>query len=192
MSLTGIVVGAVFINNFILARFLGMCPFMGISRSSRPALAMGATVTGVMALTVAITWPLYNRMLLPLNLEYLQVVVFVLVIAALVQGLEILLKRSFPAVYQSFGIYLPLMTTNCAIMGVALLGVSEGYSYSQSIVFAAASGAGFALALVLMSAMRERLEMGSVPRPFAGLAIAFITAAMLSMAFSAFSALNLG
>ncbi len=189
-ELISIIIGAIFVNNFVLTRFLGICPFIGVSRSSKPAIGMGLAVTAVMALVSAITWPVYHFFLLPYGLEYMYIVVFILVIASFVQLLEMFLKRYNQALFKAFGIYLPLITTNCAIMGVALLNISDDLSFVHSITFGTSAGIGFLLALFLMSGIREKLELGNVPRPFRGVAIAFITASMMSMAFLVFGSIQ--
>jgi len=189
--LIAIIIGAVFVNNFVLSQFLGICPFIGVSKSTRAAIGMGLAVTSVLVLVSAITWPVYHFILAPKGMEFLDLMVFILIIAALVQLLELLLKRYNQPLFQSLGIYLPLITTNCAILGVALLNVKEGLGFIESVVFGTSAGIGFLLALILMSAIRERLDLGDVPRPFQGVAIAFITAAMMSMAFLAFGSLPL-
>jgi electron transport complex protein RnfA len=189
--LLSIIIGAIFVNNFVLYRFLGICPFIGVSRSTRPAIGMGLAVTAVMGLASAITWPLYHYVLLPFDMEFMYIVVFILVIASFVQFLEIFLKRYNQSLFQALGIYLPLITTNCAIMGVALLNISDGLTWLESFVFGVSAGLGFLMALILMSGIRERLELGDVPKPFQGVSIAFITAAMLSMAFLIFGTIAL-
>ncbi|MCF7862125.1 RnfABCDGE type electron transport complex subunit A [Candidatus Woesearchaeota archaeon] len=186
-----IIIGAIFVNNFVLHRFLGMCPFIGVSKTTRPAIGMGVAVTLVMTLVSMITWPLYHYVLLPFGLEYMHLVIFILIIASFVQILEIFIKKHLPTLFDALGIYLPLITTNCAILGVALINITAGYSYLHSIIFGMSAGLGFMLALLLMSAIRERLDLGPVPKPFKGPAIAFITAAMMSMAFMVFSNIKL-
>jgi Na+-translocating ferredoxin:NAD+ oxidoreductase subunit A len=186
-----IIIGAIFVNNFVLHRFLGMCPFIGVSKTTRPALGMGIAVTMVMVLVSIITWPLYHYVLVPYGWEYMHIVIFILIIACFVQVLEILMKKKIPVLFDALGIYLPLITTNCAILGVALINITTGYSYLASILFGTSAGIGFMLALLLMSGIRERLDMGPVPKPFKGPAIAFITAAMLSLAFMVFSNIKL-
>ncbi|MBW2989770.1 electron transport complex subunit RsxA [Candidatus Woesearchaeota archaeon] len=186
-TLISIIIGAIFVNNFILTRFLGLCPFFGVSKKTKPALGMGLAVIFVMTLTSIMTWIVYNLILVPLGLEYLKIIVFILVIAALVQFVELFLKKSNPVLYKALGIYLPLITTNCAILGVALINVQESYTFIAALVFGVSAGAGFLLALMLMSGIRERLELSDVPKAFSGLPIAFIVAALMSMAFIAFS-----
>jgi len=186
-NLLAIIIGAIFVNNFILTRFLGLCPFFGVSRRTKPALGMGLAVIFVMTLSSVVTWIMYNLILIPLGLQYLQIIVFILVIATLVQFVELFLKKANPVLYKTLGIYLPLITTNCAILGVAFLNVQESYSFIAALVFGISAGVGFLLALLLMSGIRERLELSKVPKAFSGLPIAFIVAALMSMAFLAFS-----
>lgn len=186
-----IIIGAVFVNNFVLTRFLGLCPFIGVSRTTKPALGMGISVTVVMGLVAAITWPIYHYILEKANAQYMYIVVFILVIASFVQSLEWFLKRYNEALFKALGIYLPLITTNCAILGSALINITEGFSFLESLLFGVSAGAGFLLALLIMSGIRERLDMGDVPKPFSGAAIAFITAGMLSMVFLVFGSIRL-
>jgi Na+-translocating ferredoxin:NAD+ oxidoreductase subunit A len=186
-NLLAIIIGAIFVNNFILSRFLGLCPFFGVSKKTKPAIGMGISVIFVMTLASIVTWLAYNLILVPLSLQYLHIIVFILIIATLVQFVEIFLKKVNPVLYKSLGIYLPLITTNCAILGLALLNVQESYSFIAALVFGISAGIGFTLALLLMSGVRERLELSKVPKAFEGLPIAFIVASLMSMAFIAFS-----
>ena len=187
VSYFAIIIGAIFVNNIVLSQFLGICPFLGVSSKVETSLGMGAAVTFVMAITAVVAWSLQKYVLAPLNIEYMQTIVFILVIAALVQMVEIVLKKVSPALYQALGIFLPLITTNCAVLGVALLQVQKGYSLVESVVYSASTAAGFALALVLFAGLRERLELNDVPKAFRGTAIALITAGILAMAFMGFS-----
>lgn len=186
-ALFSILIGAIFVNNFILTKFLGLCPFFGVSTKTKSALSMGTALTFVTALSAVVTWSIYTFILVPLKLEYLQIIVFILVIATVVQFVELFIKKSNPFLYKALGIYLPLITTNCIVMGVALLNIREGYSFLEALVFGIGGGAGFTLAILLMSGIRERLELSDVPKPFQGLPIAFIVAALMSLAFLAFS-----
>ncbi len=186
-NLIAIMIGAILVNNFILTRFLGLCPFFGVSKKTKSALGMSLAVTFVMTLASIVTWILYHFILVPLKIEYLKIIVFILVIATLVQFVELFLKKSNPLLYRALGIYLPLITTNCAVLGVALLNIQENYSFIGAVVFGVSAGIGFTLALALMSGIRERLEISKVPKAFEGLPIAFIVASILSMAFLAFS-----
>ena len=182
-----IIIGTVFVNNFVLARFLGLCPFMGVSRKIETATGMGMAVVFVMTVASAVTWNIQNFILIPFKLEYLQTIMFILVIAALVQFVEMFIRKISPPLYQSLGIFLPLITTNCAVLGVALLTVQKDLNFFLTTVFAFGSSIGFTLAMVLMAGIRERLEMADVPVPFQGTAIAFIVAGLLSLAFMGFS-----
>ncbi|MGM5484289.1 MAG: electron transport complex subunit RsxA [Nanobdellota archaeon] len=186
-EIISIMLGAIFVNNFILAKFLGLCPFFGVSKKTKPALGMGLAVIFVMTLASIVTWVMYNIVLLPLGLEYLKIIVFILVIASLVQFVEIFLRKVNPALYRTLGIYLPLITTNCAVMGVALLNVQKEYSFLHTSVYGFSAGLGFLLALMLMSGIRERLELNDVPKAFEGMPISFIVAALMSLSFLAFS-----
>jgi len=186
-NLFAIIIGAIFVNNFILTRFLGLCPFFGVSKKTKPALGMGLAVIFVMTLASIVTWIVYNLILIPLSLQYLQIIVFILIIATLVQFVELFLKKTNPILYKALGIYLPLITTNCAVLGVAFLNVQENYSFIAALVFGISAGVGFLLALLLMSGIRERLELSKVPKAFSGIPIAFIVAALMSLAFLAFS-----
>ncbi|MBW2974823.1 RnfABCDGE type electron transport complex subunit A [Candidatus Woesearchaeota archaeon] len=188
-SLISIIIGAIFVNNFILTRFLGLCPFFGVSKKTKPAVGMGLAVIFVMTLTSIVTWIVYNIILVPLGIQYLQIIVFILIIATLVQFVELFLKKANPILYKALGIYLPLITTNCSILGVALLNVQDNYSFIAALVFGISAGTGFLLALLLMSGIRERLELSKVPKAFSGLPIAFIVASLMSMAFLAFSSI---
>jgi electron transport complex protein RnfA len=186
-ELFAIFFGAAVVNNFVLYRFLGICPFMGVSKKTRSAIGMGLAVTFVMVIAGAITWAIYNKILAPFKLEYLQYVAFILVIASLVQFIELYMRKNVNDLYKAFGIYLPLITTNCAILGLALLNVLKGYTLLQSFVFSLGAGAGFTLALVIMSGIRERLELAEIPEPLKGVPIALIIAGLLALAFGAFS-----
>jgi electron transport complex protein RnfA len=190
-NLLVIAVGAIFVNNLVLSRFLGLCPFFGVSRNTSSALGMGLAVTIVMTCASAITWPIYTYLLRPFNIEFMEIVTFILVIATFVQLVEMVIRRYKPDLYGVLGIYLPLITTNCAIMGVALLNVEENYSFIESVVNGFAAGIGFMLALLLMSGIRERLEFADVPKSFQDLPIAFVSAALLALTFMAFSGMGL-
>jgi len=190
-NLLVIAVGAIFVNNFVLSRFLGLCPFFGVSRKTSGALGMGLAVIIVMTCASAITWPIYTYLLRPFNIEFMEIVTFILVIATFVQLVEMVIRKYKPDLYGVLGIYLPLITTNCAVMGVALLNVEENYSFIGSVVNGFAAGIGFTLALLLMSGIRERLEFADVPKSFQDLPIAFVSAALLALAFMAFSGMRL-
>ncbi|MBN2252899.1 MAG: electron transport complex subunit RsxA [Kosmotogaceae bacterium] len=183
-----IFLSAILINNFVLSRFLGICPFLGVSKKTDTAVGMSIAVTFVMIMASIITW-LLNIVLDMLSIPFLRTIVFILIIATLVQFVEIFLKKSSPALYDALGIFLPLITTNCAILGLALLNVQQNYTLLETIVNSAGAGLGFALALILFSTIRERMELSEIPEPFRGTAIALITAGLLSMAFMGFQGL---
>ena len=189
LSYFAIIIGAIFVNNVVFAQFLGICPFLGVSSKVDTSLGMGAAVTFVMALTAIVAWAIQTYILVPLRIEYMQTIVFILVIAALVQMVEIVLKKVSPSLYQALGIFLPLITTNCAVLGVAILMIQKEFNLLQSFTYAVATAIGFAMALVLFAGIRERLELDGVPAAFKGNAIALITAAILAMAFMGFSGL---
>ena len=182
-----IIISTVFINNFVLARFLGVCPFMGVSKKIETAIGMGMAVIFVMTVASAVTWNIQRYILIPFELGYLQTIMFILVIASLVQLVEIFTRKASPALYQALGIFLPLITTNCAVLGMAILTIQKDYNFLEAIVFALSAGVGFTIALLLMAGVRERLEMADVPKPFAGTAAAYVTAGLLSLAFMGFS-----
>lgn len=187
ITLIAIIIGAIFVNNVVLSQFLGICPFLGVSSKVNTSLGMGMAVTFVMALAAIVTWCLQNYILIPFGIEYMQTIVFILVIAALVQMVEIVLKKVSPALYQALGIFLPLITTNCAVLGVAILMVQKDFSLITGVVYAVATAIGFALALVLFAGIRERLEVEDVPQALRGVPIALITASLLAMAFMGFA-----
>jgi len=184
-----IFISAVLVNNFVLTYFLGICPFLGVSSHYESAFGMGLAVTFVMTLASSICWMLYHLVLVKSGLVVLQYVVFILVIASLVQIVEMFIKKYSPPLYRSLGIYLPLITTNCAILGLALFMVIRGYSFIQSIVFGFSSGLGFSLVLVMMAGIREELAFADIPEVFRGAAITLITAGILALAFMGFSGL---
>lgn len=182
-----ILFSAIFVNNFVLSKFLGICPFLGVSKKLSSAVGMSLAVTAVMVASSAVTWPIYTYLLKP-KYEYLQTLVFILVIASLVQIVEIVLKKFIPPLYKSLGIYLPLITTNCAVLGVALLNIQESYSFIESLVNSLGAGLGFMLALVLFSGIREKLEKNeSIPKALKGLPIALIAASIVSVSFMGFA-----
>ncbi|MDR1540018.1 MAG: electron transport complex subunit RsxA [Clostridiales bacterium] len=182
-------ISAVLVNNFVLNRFLGICPFLGVSKKVETALGMGIAVTFVMALASASTYIVYNTLLAPFGLEYLYNIAFILIIAALVQLVEMFIKKSSPPLYQALGIYLPLITTNCAVLGVTVINKESGYSFITSIVNGVGAALGFTLAIVLFASIRERMERNNIPAPFQGFPIALITAGLMSIAFLGFSGL---
>ncbi len=190
MKLFLIFMGAVVVNNFVLSRFLGICPFLGVSKKIETAFSMGIAVTFVMTLSAMASWLIQNYILIPFGLErFLQIVSFILVIASLVQFVEMVIQKTSPALYQALGIYLPLITTNCAILGLALLIALKEYSLIESLAFGFGAGAGFTLAITMMAGIREELQFGDVPKPLEGAAIALIIAGLMSMAFMGFSGL---
>lgn len=190
-NLFSIIIGAIFINNFVFAKFLGICPFMGVSKKVESSIGMGMAVAFVMVLASAITWLVYNFLLLPFNLEYLQTIMFILIIASLVQFVEMAIQKTSPSLYKALGVFLPLITTNCAVLGVAILNIQEGYNFIETIVNSFAVAIGFTLALVLLAGIRERLEYADVPRPFQGVPIAFVSAGLLAMAFMGFAGMQI-
>ena len=187
MKLFAILVGALFVNNFVLTKFLGLCPFFGVSKKTDSAIGMGLAATFVMVIASLATYLIQTFILVPLHLEFLQIVMCILVIAGVVQFVELYLRRFHGGLYKTLGLYLPLITTNCAIMGLALLNVTKEYNFIESIVHALGAGLGFLLALLIMSGVRERLELSNVPEALKDLPIAFITASILAMAFMGFS-----
>lgn len=182
-----LVVSAILINNVIFSRFLGCCPYLGVSKSLDTAVGMSMAVAFVMTLAVAVTWPVHYYVLEPLSLEYLGTIVFILVIASLVQFVELMMKKTARSLFDALGIFLPLITTNCAILGVAILCISSKYTYLQALVFAFASAVGFGMALVIFAGLRERFEMCDIPAPFKGAAIGLVTAGILALAFMGFA-----
>ncbi len=187
--LLSISLGAILVNNFILVQFLGICPFMGVSKKMDTAVGMGFAVIFVMGLASALCYPV-NVLLMKLDLEYMQTVAFILVIAALVQFVEMFLKKAMPALYEALGVYLPLITTNCAVLGVVLLNVQENYNFIESVVYGVTGGVGFLLAIVLFASIRERLEFAEPPKSFRGFPIALITAGLMALSFMGFSGLQ--
>ena len=188
----GILVLSVLVENFVLAQFLGICPFLGVSKKLNTAVGMSLAVIFVMVLATAVTYPIYQWILLPNNMAYLQTIVFILVIAALVQLVEITLKKYVPSLYNALGIYLPLITTNCAVLGVCVLHFTKGYSYPQALVNAFGSGLGFLVAMVLFAGVRERLETCDIPDFLKGLPITLVAAAITSLSFMGFSGMANG
>ncbi|MFW5803289.1 MAG: electron transport complex subunit RsxA [Verrucomicrobiota bacterium] len=185
-----LVVGAILVNNLVLTRFLGICPFLGVSKRLGPAIGMSGAVLFVLTLASAVTAALYRFILVPMDLLYLRTIVFILVIASLVQLVEVSLQKLSPPLYRSLGIYLPLITTNCAVLGAAVLAVNNNYGILKSTVFGFASAVGFALALILFSSLREKLDLAQVPEVFRGPAIALVTAGILAMVFMGFAGLG--
>ena len=187
MNLLIIAIGAALVNNVVLSQFLGLCPFLGVSKKINTAAGMGGAVIGVITISSAICSLIYDFILVPLDLTYLNTIVFILVIAALVQFVEMFLKKSMPALYKSLGVYLPLITTNCAVLGVALTNVTKEYNILQGVVNGFATAFGFLIAIVIMAGLREKIEYNDIPKPFQGTAIVLITACLMSIAFMGFS-----
>lgn len=192
LTYISIIITAIFVNNIVFAQFLGICPFIGVSRKLSSALGMGAAVTFVMALSTTVTWLLQYGVLMPLGLGYMQTIVFILVIAALVQMLEIVLKKINPSLYAALGVFLPLITTNCAVLGVAIMVIQKNMDLLQSVVYAISTALGFTLALVIFAGIREQLELTDVPRSMRGVPIALICAGLLAMAFMGFAGIKIG
>ena len=186
-SLIVILLSSVLVNNYVLSRFLGICPFLGVSKKLDQAVGMGVSVTAVMLIATAVTWPIQYFLLDRVGLGYMQTIVFILVIASLVQMLETILKRFSPALHRGLGVYLPLITTNCAVLGVAINNITDGYSFVESMVSSLGCGLGFLFAMVLFSGMRSRIIESNVPRAFRGLAIPLIAASFISLAFMGFA-----
>lgn len=182
-----IIISAVFVNNIVLTQFLGICPFLGVSSRTSTAVGMGGAVMFVMTLATLVTYLIQNYVLIPLGIGFLQTIIYILVIAALVQMVEIILKKVSPALYQALGVFLPLITTNCAILGVAILVIQKELNLLQSVVFAIANACGFALALVIFSGIREHLDLVEIPEGMKGVPIALIVAGLLSLAFMGFA-----
>jgi len=191
INLFVIALNAIIIENFVLVRFLGICPFLGVSKKINTAVGMGMAVIFTMTISSALTWLLYYLLLKPLNIEYLRTVVFILVIASLVQLIEMFLQKSIPVLYSALGIFLPLITTNCAVLGVAILNIDKSYGFIESVVFGFSAGVGFLLAIVLFSIIRQRIAFSEIPKPFQGFPITLIAAALLSIIFMGFQGLKL-
>lgn len=180
-------VAAILVENFVLVKFYGICPFLGVSKKTDTALGMGMAVTFVMSLAAALTWLVYHLILVPLNVEYLQTLSFILLIAALVQFVEMFLKKNVQSLYKSLGVYLPLITTNCAVLGVALNNVTNGYNILEGVVYGVGTAVGFTIAIVIMAGIREKIEYNDIPEPFKGTAIVLVTASLMAIAFTGFS-----
>lgn len=189
-SLFSIALGAVLVENFIFNKFYGICPFLGVSKKVETASGMGMAVTFTMTIASAITWLIQHFVLTPLNLDFMQTVVFILVIASLVQFIEMALQKMMPALYSSLGIYLPLITTNCAVLGVTLLNIQKNYNFIESVVFGFTAAIGFTVAIVLFASVRERLEFSDIPKSFEGFPIALVSASLMAIAFMGFSGLK--
>lgn len=186
VKLAAIFFSMIFVDNYVLSKFLGICPFLGVSKKLNSAVGMSVAVTVVMVIATAVTWPIYHYLLVPNGLEYMQTIVFILVIAVLVQLLETILKKFLPPLYAALGVYLPLITTNCAILGVTILNIDNGYNFTEALVCAAGAGIGFLLAMVLFSGVRSRIEEAKPPKCFEGLPITLVAASMVSLSFMGF------
>lgn len=186
-SLILILMGGVLINNYVLQQFLGICPFLGVSKKVNQAAGMGAAVIFVMLFATAATWPIYNYILVPLKIEYFQTIVFILVIATLVQFVEIILKKFIPSLHASLGIYLPLITTNCAVLGVTINNISDGYNFLESMVSSLGVGLGFLIAMLLFAGVRSKIDDSDAPKCFRGLPVTLLAASIVAMAFYGFA-----
>ena len=191
LTYISIIITAIFINNIVLAQFLGICPFLGVSKRTDSALGMGAAVTFVITMATLVTWCLQTYVLDPLDLGFLQTILFILVIAALVQMLEIIIRKIAPALYMSLGVFLPLITTNCAVLGVAILVVQKGFTLGESLAYAVATSVGFALAMWIFAGIREQLALTAVPKQMKGVPLALVGAGILAMAFMGFSGIKI-
>ena len=190
LAYLSIIVTAIFINNIVFSQFLGICPFLGVSKRIDSALGMGAAVTFVITLSTVVAWLLQYYVLNPLGLQFLQTIVFILVIAFLVQLLEIVMKKTLPSLYQALGVFLPLITTNCAVLGVAIMVIQKGFNLMEAVTYGFSTSIGFTLALWLFAGIREQLELAELPRAMRGVPIALVCAGMLAMAFMGFSGLK--
>lgn len=190
-KLIGIIISSILINNFIFARFLGICPFMGVSKKIESSIGMGMAVTFVMTLASGVTWLINKFILVPYHIEYLRTIAFILIIASLVQFVEMAIEKLSPNLYKALGVFLPLITTNCAVLGVAIINIGENYNFIEAITNGFAGALGFTLALIILAGIRERLEYSDVPSSFKGIGIAFITAGILAMAFMGFSGIKI-
>lgn len=190
-NLIMIIVTTALVNNVVLSQFLGICAFLGVSKKIDTSLSMGAAVTVVITIAAAVTNILYNLVLAPFDLDYLKTIVFILVIAALVQMVEMFLKKTSPAIYQALGIFLPLITTNCAVLGVSLTNVQDGFNFIESVIAGVGTGLGFTVAIVLLASIRERINESDIPVPFRGAPIVLLSAALMAIAFMGFSGLSI-
>ena len=189
ITIPALIIGAILVNNVVLAQFLGICPFLGVSKDVKSSVGMSGAVLFVMLLATLVTWLIMQYVLMPLHLEYLQTIAYILVIAGLVQMVEIVLKKIAPSLYQALGVFLPLITTNCAVLGVAILVIQKNMNLLESVVYSASIAVGFALALVLFAGIREQLELTGVPKGMKGVPIALVSAGILAMAFMGFNGL---
>ena len=191
MEIFALMLSAILIENFIFSRFMGCCPFLGVSEKPSTALGMGMAVVFVMTLASAMTWGIYHLILVPFHLEYLQTIAFILAIAALVQFIELFLRRFVPALYGALGIYLPLITTNCAVLGAALINIQNGYSFLEAVIFGCSAGLGFTLAIVIFAGVRQKMTFCNPPKAFRGFPLTLLAAGLAAMAFSGFSGLSI-
>ena len=182
-----ILIGSALVNNVVLSQFLGLCPFLGVSKKTKTAASMGAAVIFVIMIASAVTYAVHYKVLVPLGMEYMQTIVFILVIAALVQMIEMMLKKVSPAIYSALGVYLPLITTNCAVLGVAITNIQDGSTFAESMMNSLGTSGGFLIAIVIMAGIRERLEGNDIPKAFRGMPIVLITAGLMAIAFCGFS-----
>ncbi len=189
ITIPALIIGAILVNNVVLAQFLGICPFLGVSKDVKSSVGMSGAVLFVMLLATMVTWLIMTYILVPLHLEYLQTIAYILVIAGLVQMVEIVLKKIAPSLYQALGVFLPLITTNCAVLGVAILVIQKNMNFLESVVYSASIAVGFALALILFAGIREQMELTGTPRGMKGVPIALVTAGILAMAFMGFNGL---
>ena len=189
ITIPALIIGAIFVNNVVLAQFLGICPFLGVSKDVKSSVGMSGAVLFVMLLATMVTWLIMTYVLMPLHLEYLQTIAYILVIAGLVQMVEIVLKKIAPSLYQALGVFLPLITTNCAVLGVAILVIQKNMNLLESVVYSASIAVGFAIALILFAGIREQLDLTGVPKGIKGVPIALVTAGILAMAFMGFNGL---
>ena len=190
-SIFGIIISSIFINNIIFAKFLGCCPFMGVSKKIDASLGMGMAVTFVITIASGVTWLVYRFILEPMGLAYLQTIAFILIIASLVQFVEMEIQKTSPSLYKALGVFLPLITTNCAVLGVAIINIQADYNFIETLVNGFSVAVGFSLALILLAGVRERIEYSAIPKAFQGIPIAFLTASLLAMAFMGFSGMKI-
>ncbi len=190
-KLFSIIITSIFIQNYVFGKVLGICPYMGVSKKVESSIGMGMAIIFVITISSGITWTIYQYALVPFGLEYLQTIMFILIIASLVQFVEMAIQKLSPNLYNALGVYLPLITTNCVVLGVAILNIQEGYNFIETIVNGFGAAVGFTLALVLLAGIRERIEYSDIPAPFKGVPIAFLTASCLAMAFMGFSGMKI-
>ena len=190
-SIFGIIISSIFINNIIFAKFLGCCPFMGVSKKIDASLGMGMAVTFVITIASGVTWLVYRFILEPMGLAYLQTIAFILIIASLVQFVEMAIQKTSPSLYKALGVFFPLITTNCAVLGVAIINIQADYNFIETLVNGFSVAVGFSLALILLAGVRERIEYSAIPKAFQGIPIAFLTASLLAMAFMGFSGMKI-